>query len=196
MTEVQPQTKQPNPQEVDLQRLREAVNVLTENDPAAWEKLKKAFPELKSPYDNVKPLLEPIQQQISSIAESIKKDQEERAKQEEERKKNETALDLEKALSGARSRYNLTEDGFNKMVERMKATQNYTDADAAAAWVVSENPPSDPGKPSWVPQNMNLFASKDKDDAYALLHKDPNAFLDNELAKWAKNPEAYNKGEI
>lgn len=108
---------------------------------------------------------------------------------------------LEAAISAARSKYALNDEGFEKMVERMKATGNIADAEAAAAWVAQSQPkPAAPG-PSWAPADLNLFgASQESQDAKVrLLHTNPERFFDQEvmdiLNEFREDPEGATKRE-
>jgi hypothetical protein len=85
----------------------------------------------------------------------------------------------------------LTSDGLDKMVERMKATKNYSDAEAAAAWVAQQMPaPAAPG-PTWAPKSMDLFGTKNANEKYKALHADPLAFADAELMEFSRDPDKY-----
>ncbi len=95
-------------------------------------------------------------------------------------------------LDAARNKYNLTSDGFDKMVERMKTTGNYADAEASAAWVAQQTPPTKAPTPGWAPKSMNLFGTKDgRDEKFKLLHEDPMGFMDAELQEFVRDPDAY-----
>jgi hypothetical protein len=98
---------------------------------------------------------------------------------------------LEQALAKARQDYNLTDEGFDKMVARMKETGNYADADAAAAWVASKTPPAAPAGPLWRSQDLNLFGTKDKNEELARLHRDPIGFQDDQIEEFLRNPDKF-----
>jgi hypothetical protein len=86
--------------------------------------------------------------------------------------------DVEKAVKA----FGLTEAGRAKMTERMTAKGNL-DADAAAAWVASQEPKAKPseGNGTFAPSAMNMFGSAEKDDSMASLHHDPIKWQDNEI---------------
>jgi hypothetical protein len=158
-------------------------------------KAKEQFPDIELPEDALAPALHPMQAQLEEMAATNKALLERidaRDKAEAEAKEQAT---LDDRLSKARSRYSLNEDGFNAMVERMRDTANYTDAEAAAAWVVSQQPPPPTNKikPSWMPQSMNLFGSATQvdDEQFRLLHRDPLAYLDSQLQAFVTDPDGY-----
>jgi hypothetical protein len=92
---------------------------------------------------------------------------------------------LENAISSARSKYALNDDGFEKMVHRMKDTGNVSDAEAAAAWVVQNQPPPAKPGPTWGAADLNLFGSsqESQDAKVRMLHTNPEKFFDNEVAE-------------
>lgn len=100
--------------------------------------------------------------------------------------------DFQAQLASAKSKYRLTEDGFNMAVERMRDTKSY-DADAAAAWAAMQNPVvKEPSKLYLGPQNTNFFGEAEYDEKMALLHKDPSGrFIDNELTSFLNDPDQY-----
>ena len=102
-------------------------------------------------------------------------------------------LSFQEQIAKARDAYSLTDEGFDKMVERMKATGNYSDPEAAAAWVSSKNPPPPPPGPTFGPQSLNLFGSQKPDENLALLHRDPERYADEQFALFSQDPDAYVK---
>ena len=155
-------------------------------------KAKEKNPNLRLPEDAVEPMVAPFREENAALKARLDALEAERA---EERKAAEDAKargDLESALAGARQRYNLTDEGFDKMVARMKESGNYADADAAAAWVAQQTPPPQAPGPYLGPQNINLFGSAEKDERFALLHSDPmGKFLDAEFREFTSDPDAY-----
>lgn len=159
--------------------------------PALQRKVKAKFPDAKTNDDVFGPILKPVADRADKLEKELEKLREERA---EERKASDEAKlkqTLDESLTAARQRYSLTEEGFDKMVARMKETGNYSDAEAAAAWVASKTPPAPVAGPSWRPQSMNLFGSKKYDEAMAELHRDPQDYMDSQLAQFVSDPDGY-----
>jgi hypothetical protein len=160
---------------------------------AAYRAAAKAeFPDVILPEEAAEPLVAPLKAELDGMREKFDAMVAER--EEEKKAAAEAAIqtNLETAVANARAKFNLTEDGFDKMVARMKETGNFTDAESAAAWVAMQTPkPAAPG-PYLGPQNINLWGSNERDEAFALLHKDPTgAFLDNEFREFLKDPDQY-----
>jgi hypothetical protein len=151
---------------------------------------KEKFPDAKILDDAVEPFVAPLRAQNEALAAKLTKIEEERATERTEREQNSAKKSLEDALTSARQSYNLTDEGFDKMVARMKETGNYSDADAAAAWVASKTPPAIKG-PTWAPQDLNLFGTKNAEESFAQLHRDPVGYQDAQLAEFFKNPDQF-----
>ena len=64
-------------------------------------------------------------------------------------------------------------------------------AEAAAAWVASKTPPKQTAGPTWAPQSLNLFGSKNYDENLASLHRDPQGFMDQQLTEFVSDPDKY-----
>lgn len=158
------------------------------------KKAKELFPDIVTPEDAAEPIVAPLKAQIEALQEQNKSILDRVAAREKADADATAEVELSKRLANARAAYGLTEDGFDKMVARMKETGNFTDADAAAAWVVQHSPkPQVANSPSWLPKSANLFGSKDKvDDAkFEKLHTDPQAYMDDELREFASDPDKY-----
>jgi len=166
-------------------RARALVNKLW-GDPELGAKVRKAakdlFPDVSIPEDQVDPVIAPLKGQLEATQAELKALKEEREAEKRAAAEAATQRSLESALEAARKKYSLTDEGFAKMVERMKEKQNFTDAESAAAWVASETPPPKPTSgPSWTPQALDLYGSKHADEKFKLLHSDPDAFFDMEV---------------
>lgn len=165
------------------------------NDPdvgtSVQKKIKEIFPDAKTNDDVFGPVVAPLRAENEKLAAKLAKIEEERATERKEREETSMKRSLDEALTAARKSYNLTEEGFDKMVARMKETGNYSDADAAAAWVASKTPPAPVAGPSWKPQSMNMFGAKKFDEAFAELHRDPQEYMDTQLAQFVADPDAY-----
>ena len=159
--------------------------------PGLQKKVKSLFPDAKTNDDVFGPVVAPLKAENEKLAQKLAKIEEERAAERKAAEEATMKRSLDDALTEARQKYNLTEEGFDKMVSRMKETGNYADAEAAAAWVASKTPPAPVAGPSWKPQAMNLFGAKKFDEALAELHRDPQEYMDNQLAQFVSDPDGY-----
>jgi hypothetical protein len=139
------------------------------------------------------PLVAPLKAENDALKARLDKIEADRQKDAEEAEKRAAQTNLEQALAKARNDYNLTDEGFDKMVARMKETGNYADADAAAAWVASKTPPAAPAGPTWRTQDLNLFGTKDRDEARAKLHRDPIGFQDDQIEAFLRDPDGFTR---
>lgn len=140
---------------------------------------KETFPDITIPEETLDPVLAPVRAELEDTRGQLAKALERLEVREKKEVEDGQTAAMEKALASARAKYSLTDEGFDKMTARMKETQNFTDAEAAAAWVASNTPPPKPaGGPSWAPQNLDLYGSKTQNDDYKLLHTDTEAFFD------------------
>jgi len=93
-------------------------------------------------------------------------------------------------VAEAKQKYSLNAEGVEAVLERMKATGNYTDVDATAAWFVQANPPAKAPRSTYGASRINIFEGGGEDE-YKELMRDPDAFLDAQLNKFAADPAAY-----
>lgn len=140
---------------------------------------KESFPDITIPEETFDPVVAPVKAELEETRSQLAKALERLdAREKKEVEDGQTAA-MERALSAARTKYSLTDEGFDKMTARMKETSNFTDAEAAAAWVASNTPaPKSTNGPSWAPQDLDLYGSKTQNDDYKLLHTDTEAFFD------------------
>ncbi len=159
--------------------------------PKLRRKTKELYPDVVIPEDATDPLLEPLREQNAAMNDKLDKLAGQIADREKRDAEAKAEGDLRNSLDSARQKYRLTDDGFDKMVARMKETGNYSDAESVAAWVAGQiAPPTQPG-PNWLPTRANAFGASDRDESLALLHTDPIAFEDAEMRKFAADPDAY-----
>jgi hypothetical protein len=170
------------------------------NDPnigsAVRKKAKELLPDLRLPEDTLAPALAPLLKQNEDLAKRIEAFETERAadrKTKEDADKAARDSDFEAKIKAAREKFRLTDEGFDKMIARMKETGNYTDPYAAAALIVSENPPPEPTGPVFGAGDLNFANSStvSADPDYVLLHANPEKRFDNEVRKMLSNPKAY-----
>lgn len=158
--------------------------------PALRKKAKETYPDIRVPEDSLGPLVAPLQKQIETLAEQNKALIDKMAKREADEQERATFQSLESRVTSAVSKFSLTDEGRAKMLDRMKETGNYTDPEAAAAFI-AHTAPKPAALPSWAPQSMNLFGSKEYDESLALLHRNPSAYEDQQLIEFAKDPDKY-----
>ena len=159
--------------------------------PKFQAKAKSLFPDAKTNEDVVGPMLAPYKNELEMTRKELKEFRDTVEAERKERADAQQKQSLQDALEGARRAYNLTEEGFDKMVARMKETGNYSDAEAAAAYVASKTPPAPVAGPSWAPQDLNLFGSKRGDEAFKQLHLDPQGYMDAQLDEFVKDRDGY-----
>lgn len=146
--------------------------------------VKELIPEANIPeLDTIDTVARPFEDKIAKQDEEIKKLTERleaREKAEDERKEENN---LTESLSKARKKFGLTDEGFEKAVSRMREMKNL-DAEAAAAWVASQEKKAKPVGGSGIgPQAMNLYGSKTQDENYKELNLDPQGWADREIEK-------------
>lgn len=175
-----------------IEVFNELWNSNTDAGRALRAKAKEKYPDARLPEDIAEPAVAPLREANAALQKRLDAMEEERAAEKKAREEAAAQTNLETALANARQRFNLTDEGFDKMCERMKATGNYTDAEAAAAWVAQQTPPPAPPGPYLGPQNINLYGSSEPNPQFELLHKDPSGrFLDEEFRQFIADPDKY-----
>ena len=158
------------------------------------EKAKAAFPDIRTTNEAYAPIRADMDRQIAAqqkVIDDLKAEREADKKEREEAKAEQQKKTFEQQISAAREAYSLTDEGFDKMVARMKETGNYTDPESAAAWVASKTPPKPVSGPTFGPQDLNLFGSSQQDEKMAALHRDPQRYMDMELTEFVRDPDRY-----
>jgi cell wall assembly regulator SMI1 len=182
------------PDQIALYRSKELVDALW-NDGEVGKKIQQAakakWNDIRTTEDVVSPIVEPHLNKLKQMEEKYEKLLEERLEEKRAAEDERVKLKLEEQLEKARRDYNLTEEGFNQMIDRMKATGNYSDAEAAAAYVASKAPPAKVAGPTWAPQDLDLFGSKNRNDALVELHRDPMGYMDSQLTEFVSDPDKY-----
>lgn len=175
-------------------RAEELINSLW-NDanvgPAVRKTAKSKFPEIQIQDDLIEPVVRAVKDEAEQARNEIKALREERDAERKSAEEAKQRANLERSLDEARNKFGLTSEGFDAMVARMKETGNFTDAEAAAAWVASKTPPKQTAGPTWAPQSLNLFGSKDYDESLASLHRDPQGYMDRQLTEFVSDPDKY-----
>lgn len=152
---------------------------------------KTMFSDVKIPEETYAPIIEPIVNRATAIEEELKTLKAERLAEKQERDERQQKRKMEDSLDAARKKFRLTDEGFDQMVARMKETGNYTDAEAAAAFVASTAPPAEVKGPTWAPEKLNLYGTNKMNEAMAFLHRDPEGYMDAELSEFMRDPDKY-----
>lgn len=182
------------PEQTALLRSKELIDALW-NDGEVGQKIqataKAKWNDIKTTEDILNPIVEPHLQKMKAMEEKYEKLLKEREEEKRASDDDKARRKLEDQLEDARRKFNLTEEGFNQMVERMKSTGNYSDAEAAAAYVASQTPPAKVTGPTWGPQDLDLFGSKNRSDELVQLHRDPMGYMDSQLTEFVRDPDKY-----
>ena len=90
--------------------------------------------------------------------------------------------DLLTRVESVKKDFRFTDEGMEKVFDRMRA-QNSADVEGAAAYVASQLPkakPADTGS-SYAPQSLNLYGSAEQDAQWADLNRDPLRWFDKQV---------------
>lgn len=183
---------EPTAAELELQRSRDLIARAWSDPnlrPGLRKHLKETMPDFRVPDDDFEVLTAPIRQQnealakqVGDLVDTLKKRDEDAAKRDQESR---DALYANK-FEAACQRFNLTDEGRQKVIDRMKETGAYGDPLAAAAYIVSQEPPAAPNGALWGNNTLNFAGSAEKSDLerYKLLHSGldgPGKYLEAEI---------------
>lgn len=159
--------------------------------PKVREEAKRLFPDIQLPEEA--PAIAPIAAESAAMRARLEKLEADIAARDAKAGEEKTFRELEQAVNTAVSKFGLTDEGRAAMLDRMKETKNFTDVEAAAAWVAHSKPPAPTAGPSWAigNQRANLFGSAEKDERFKALHLDPEGYLESELRAFAADPDRY-----
>lgn len=170
-----------------LSRVEQLVNDLwddAELGPKVRAKAKEKWPETRIPEDQVNPLVKPLEEKAAALQARIDAMEKEQKDREKAAAEAQGQKDMEARLDAARKKYALTDEGFDKMVSRMKETQNYLDAEAAAAWVTDNNPPPKPTSgPTWATKRVDIFGRETAGESLKRLHSDPDRWVEDTIGE-------------
>jgi len=175
-------------------RAQELVEALWNDSsvgPILQKTAKSKWPEVATVDEQFAPVVGPLKAENEKLAKRLADLEAERAAEKKASEEGKQKQSLEAALEKARTKYNLTEEGFDKMVTRMKETGNYYDAEAAASWVSSNTPPVNVQGPTWAPERVNFQGSNKYDEAFKELHRNPEGYMDSQLSTFLKDPDGY-----
>lgn len=166
---------------------------------AVRNRAKQLYPELQLPEDTVDPILAPLRKENETLKnrlDALEKERADEKKAIEDKKREDIDKDFERKIKQAREHFKLTDEGFDAMIARMKETSNYTDPMAAAAYIVSQNPPVETPSNVLAPGMLDFAGSAVVDPKYKLLHQNPEQYFDNEVRSMLKNPRGYVAQEL
>ena len=96
--------------------------------------------------------------------------------------------DFSTRVTAAVKQHRLTDEGMQKMIERMKEQQS-SDVEAAAAWVAEQAPkPQSPQPSNIFPGKVDAWGTQSKDPQFEKLHKDPMGYLDDVVRETLSDP--------
>lgn len=182
----------PQPHEVELQRSRDLIAKAWGDPnlrPGLRKHLKELFPDRHVPDDDFDVIAEPLRRQneelakqVGSLVETLKARDEEAKKRDQEQRDSAYAERFEAACK----RFNLTDEGRQKVIDRMKETGAYGDPLAAAAYIVSQEPPVAPSGALFGSNQLNFAGIGETSDLerYKLLHSGvdgPAKYLEAEI---------------
>ena len=178
-----------------LQRAQKLVDALwSDKDQGAKirAKAKELFPDIRTVDEAAEPVVAPLRAALEEKDKQLKELGDKVSAFLKEKEDKELEASFETKLSKARSKYNLTDEGMQKVLDRMKETKNFTDVDGAAAAVLFDTPaPKPTSGPSWMPQSINLFGSQEREEKWESLHNNPQKYMDDQLREFVRDPDAY-----
>lgn len=153
---------------------------------------KEMFPDINIPEDQTELAVAPVRQEVDEMKTQLKSALDKLAAREKADDDMRVENDLAVKINSAVTEFGLTDSGKTKMMERMRSTGNVSDAQAAAAWVVSQLPKPEPANsPSWMPEAANFYGTQAKDDKFESLHRNPIKFFDDELKEFYRDKDKY-----
>lgn|SRR5574337_35591 len=175
--------------DAELETLRRAHKLLDGlyNDPkhgmAFKRMMKEKIPDAKIPeLDIIEQVTKPYDERMTALEAENKKLHDELELDRKTRKEREEEDSVKLTLAEVQKKYKLTDEGMQKVIDRMKEKNN-PDAEAVAAWLVSQQPAPKPVTPTgYQPSELNLFGSSTQEEQYADLHKDPLKWFDKQVA--------------
>lgn len=179
--------------QVRAEQLLEALWSSADLGPKIRKVAKERFPDIRLPEDTVDPVVAPLRQENEALKARLDALAEKFEAREQKAAETDSFQKMEAAVNAAAAKFKLTEEGRAAMLDRMKETRNYTDVEAAAAFIAHSAPPSPTSGPSWATSSakLNLFGSAEQDERFKRLHTNPEGFLEDELRNFASNPDAY-----
>ena len=187
----------PTPEQIAAYKRADDLLQSMLRDPVEGPKVRAAakvkFPDVTFAEDRLDPIVERFQGQLEDERKITKALQDRLDAKDAAEAEAAASRKFETDLAGVKTKLNLTDEGVAKVLERMKATKNYTDIEGAAHAVIADSPKpaANQAVPNWLPQKLNLFGSADYDESLAKLHRDPQGYMDEQLREFVKDPDKY-----
>ncbi len=159
-----------------------------EYGPKIREAAKKQFGDIKTLEDD--PVVGSIKAQNDALSKKLDEALTRLNKRDEDDEQTKTFRQMEEAVGAAQRKFALTDEGRAKMLDRMKETKNFSDPEAAAAWVSHSTPPETP-KSTFSPAKTDFYGSASFDESWKKLHLNPDKYVDDELTLFSKDPDKY-----
>lgn len=183
----------------ELQRLARSGEAAEKvwNDPKHGMTLKaltkEVFPDANIPELDVLNQTNKVREEafakVDAMAEKLAKFEEREQQRIDERKIEKEEATFASKIEMIRKSKNFTEEGMKKVFDRMKEHNN-PDIEAAAAWVLSQEPRV-PTQSAYAPQTMDIYGSNSGDKKWEELNRNPVAFFDKEVLEILNDPQ-YN----
>jgi len=159
------------------------------------EAARAKFPDAVTPESQIEPALAPALEAINAMRAEMAAEREAAAREREEQSQRDAERTLAQRVEDAAREFRLTDVGKELTLKRMQETGNFTDPHAAAAYIVTSNPPPRDITGLLGPQNkVNLFGQNQEatDDRMRKLLSDPmGGFLDAEFTDFLTDPDQY-----
>lgn len=152
--------------------------------------VKAKQPDIQIPeLDIVDQATKPVNEKMAALEADNKKLREDWEADRKSRQDERAMIDFRSELTAAQKKFGLTDEGLQKVVDRMK-DKNNPDVEAAAAYVLSQQPKPEPVAPSGLaPESFNLYGVQEKDDNWSELHKNPIKWFDKQAAAILAEPQ-------
>lgn len=183
----------------ELQRLAQSGKIAEQvwNDPIHGMKLKsivkEAIPEANIPELDVLNQTNKVRDEsfakVEALEAKLAKFEEANTKRLEDDKIQREEANFTSRLEAVRKAKHFTDEGMKKVIDRMKEHNN-PDVEAAAAWVLSQEPKV-PTQSAYAPQTMDIYGSNSGDKKWEELNRNPVAFFDKEVLEILNDPQ-YN----
>lgn len=179
--------------QIRSEQLMEALWGSADLGPRIRKVAKERFPDIRLPEETIDPVITPLREENEALKQRLDALSEKFEAREKETAESKTFRELEASVNAAVAKFGLTDEGRAAMLDRMKETRNFTDVEAAAAFIAHATPPQATAGPSWAagPAKLNLFGSAEPEEQYKRLHTNPEGYLEDQLREFASNPDKY-----
>lgn len=153
-----------------------------EHGAAAKRMIKKINPEANFPEVDIEDrVTAAVAERTAAFDAKVKAWEDKQAERDKAAEDARIESDFAKRLDAVKGRYRLTDEGVDKIIERMRA-QNSPDVEAAAAWLNEQTAkPAPPPGSNLLPSTLDLWGTQSKDEAFKALHDNPMSYFDREV---------------